>query len=237
VTLAGDDNVDSARLERGIPVDEDKVLSLDVLDPISLQWDRLCMVLLMREAEIGLVIEDADAGMVDVLHEASCGVGRVRHRAEVILDADGDALAHRVVAERHERLTKEFPPLLILAGMPTRVVSAGVGAYKPRADGGGSVYAAAEPIEVTVALPADRRVGVSHVRRQAPDGQAEVFRDTPRFDGGALPFGQTAEVAVLPDDFRTVETEFRKQGQGLAQREVWCAERVSEQVHVWSSDV
>jgi hypothetical protein len=38
-------------------------------------------------------------------------------------------------------------------------------------------------------------------------------------------------------DFRTVETEFRKQGQGLAQREVWCAERVSEQVHVWSSDV
>jgi hypothetical protein len=152
VTLAGDDDVYSARLERGIPIDEDKVLSLDVLDPISLQWDRLCMVLLMREAEIGSVIEDADSGMVDVLHEASCGVSRVRHRAEVILDADGDALAHRVVAERHERLTKEFPPPLILAGMPTRVVSlkrrrvrAARRRWRQR------LRSTAEPIEITVA--------------------------------------------------------------------------------------
>ena len=86
------------RLKWCVRVGEDEVLDVHVPDQVALDAQRLFVGLVVGERQVGLVVQDADRVVVHLAHQ-SCGLGRrLRHGAEVVLDARGVPRRLRLLA-------------------------------------------------------------------------------------------------------------------------------------------
>ena len=70
---------------------EDQILDVHVTDEVTLDGEGLLPGLVVGEGQVRLVVQDADGGRVDLADKTGGVGGRLRHGAEVVLDAEHHA--------------------------------------------------------------------------------------------------------------------------------------------------